>query len=150
MVRGLVKGKGQEYFVYATEGYNEDGPLRLRRFVYRVDGFVSVRSPKPRSWGEAGTPEGAIVTPPLIFAGKQLVINYTAWQSGSVRVELEDDKGHAIEGLTLADCVGLRGDAVDQQVAWQTAADLGAYAGRPVRLRFALQHAELFSFQFVE
>ena len=141
MASGLVEGNDREFFVYATEGYN-DGPRRLRRFTYRVDGFVSVR---------AGLPGGAIVTPPLTFTGNQLVVNYTAWGffgPGSVRVELQDIDGRPLEGLALADCAELRSDAIEQPVTWKTGANPGRYAGRPVRLRFALQHADLFSFQF--
>jgi len=50
----------------------------------------------------------------------------------------------------LADCVPLHGDEIDQQVKWKSDVDLGAYADRPVRLRFQLKDADLFSFQFVE
>ena len=142
MARGLVRGNDGEYFVYATEGY-KDGSRRLRRFTYRVDGFVSVR---------AGLPGGAVVTPPLTFRGDQLVINYIAWpfRHGSVRVEMQDSEGRSLEGFSLADCAELRGDAIEEQVTWATGAALGQYAGRPVRLRFALQHADLFSLQFKE
>lgn len=115
----------------------------MRRFSYRVDGFVSVR---------AGLEGGTVVTPPLTFKGNQLVINYIAWpfHHGSVRVELQDSDGCPLDGLALADCVGLRGDAIEQQVTWKTGVNPGRYAYRPVRLRFALRHADLFSFQFRE
>jgi len=157
MAHGLVRGNEREYFVYATEGYgyeeSDSKPgwkkqsfeprTRLRRFVYRVDGFVSVR---------ASVAGGAIVTKPLTFQGDQLVINYTAWpvHSGEVRVEMQDDIGQPLKGLTLTDCMPLRGDELVQPVTWQSGVNLRAYAGRPVRLRFQLKHADLFSFQFVE
>jgi len=156
MAQGLVRGNEREYFVYATEGYGyeeSDAPaawkktsppsIRLRRFVYRVDGFVSLRS---------GLQGGAIVTKPFTFQGSQLVLNYIAWpvHSGAVRVEIQDADGQPLEGLTLADCVPLHGDQIDQQVKWKSGVELGAYAGRPVRLRFQLKDADLFSFQFVE
>jgi hypothetical protein len=50
----------------------------------------------------------------------------------------------------LAACDELRGDAIEQVVAWKSDADLGAMAGKPVRLRFALNNADLFSFRFIE
>ena len=155
MARGLVRGNQREYFVYATEGYGYEETdaipgwkkslspsTRLRRFVYRVDGFVSVR---------AGTSGGALVTKPFTFQGDQLVINYIAWpiQPGEVRVEMQDAEGHPIEGLTLADCMPLRADEIDRPVMWKSGVKPGAYSGRPVRLRFQLKHADLFSFQFV-
>jgi hypothetical protein len=157
MAHGLVRGNEREYFVYATEGYgyeeSDSKPgwskkssapaTRLRRFTYRVDGFMSVRC------GLAG---GAIVTKPLLFQGDRLVINYIAWpvHPGEVRVEMQDANGQPLEGLTLTDCKPLRGDEIDQHVTWRSGVTPGVYAGRPVRLRFQLKHADLFSFQFVE
>jgi len=140
MAHGLVKGNDREYFLYATEGYKDEG-RRLRRFSYRVDGFVSVR---------AGLEGGTVVTPPLTFSGSQLVLNYIAYRRGSVRVELQDSDGRPLEGLSLADCAELRGDVIEREVVWKTGVDPGRYAGRAVRLRFALRHADLFSFRFKE
>ena len=142
MAHGLVRGNEREYFVYAEEGGSgPSGVRRLRRFTYRVDGFVSVR---------AGLRGGSVVTPPLTFSGKRLVVNYIGWpfQNGSVRVEVQDGDGHPLDGLALADCEELCGDAIDREVVWTSGAAPGMYAGRPVRLCFALHHADLFSFQF--
>jgi len=142
MAHGLVKGNDREYYVYATEGY-PDGERRLRRFTYRVDGFVSVR---------AGIDGGAVVTPPLTFEGNQLLVNYIAWpfQQGNLRIEIQSADGVPLEGLTLADCEVLKGDAVDHPVTWNSGVNPGRYAGQPVRVRFVLRHADLFSFQFRE
>jgi hypothetical protein len=155
MARGLLRASEREYFVYATEGYGyeeSDGVAgflksgspsgRLRRFVYRVDGFVSVR---------AGVNGGEVVTKPLTFQGDQLVLNYIAWpviRTGEVRIELQDAAGRPLEGLTLGDCAPLRGDEIAKSVAWKSGATPGKYAGKPVRLRFQITHADLFSFRF--
>ena len=100
----------------------------------------------------AGLAGGGLRTKPFIFRGDQLFINYIAWpiHPGEVRVELQDADGQALKGLTLADCLPLRGDAIAQPVAWQSGITPAAYASRPVRLRFQLKHADLFSFQFIE
>ena len=142
MAHGLVRGSDREYFVYADEGYTrEPGARRLRRFVYRVDGFVSIR---------AGLPGGELVTPPVTFSGSQLLVNYIAWplHHGSVRVELQEPGGRPLDGLALADSTELHGDEIDRTVTWETGVSPGRYAGQVVRLRFALRHADLFSFQF--
>ena len=46
MAHGLVSlpGNDREWSVYATEARGEGPDTRLRRFTYRVDGFVSVRA----------------------------------------------------------------------------------------------------------
>lgn len=38
-----LPGKPNEISVYASENYYEPTPGRVRRFVYRVDGFVALR-----------------------------------------------------------------------------------------------------------
>ena len=45
MAWGLVPtpGNAREYSVYASENYLSNSPTRLRRFTYRVDGFVALR-----------------------------------------------------------------------------------------------------------
>jgi hypothetical protein len=155
MAHGLVRGNEREYFVYATEGYGyeESDALpewkkrsfaprtRLRRFVYRVDGFVSIRS---------GPSRGAVVTKPFVFDGGEVQINYIAWPRGEIRVEIQDAKGQPIKGFTLNDCKPLRGDEIDHPVTWQSGLTPGHLAGTPVRLRFQLKHADLFSFRFVQ
>jgi len=90
------------------------------------------------------------VTPPITFNGNQLVINYIGWPAhhGSVKVEMQDGDGNPLDGFSLADCVEMRGDEIEKQVTWKTGAVPEQYAGQPVRLRFALKHADLFSFQF--
>ena len=155
LAHGLVRGNEGEYFVYATEGYGYEEidalpewkkksfvpRMRLRRFTFRVDGFVSVRS---------GPDGGTIVTKPFVLNGSQLDLNYIAWPrpAGEIRVEIQDANGEPLKGLTLNDCKPLRGDEIDRPVTWWSGLTPGDYAGKPVRLRFQLKHADLFSFRF--
>lgn len=157
MAHGIARGNDRELFVYATEGYGYEESdskagwkktsspptTRLRRFVYRMDGFGSAR---------AGASGGTVVTKPFTFQGDELVVNYIAWPMppGELRIELQDADGKPLEGLSLADCPPLRGDAIAQVVRWKSGDTPGPFAGRPVRLRFQLRHADLFSFQFVD
>lgn len=143
MTWGLVQlpGNDREYSVYATEAYYAGPDSRVRRFTYRVDGFVSVR---------ASAQGGRLVTRPLVFAGKKLVANFATAAAGSVCVELQDADGKPIPHFTLADAVPLTGDEIAQTVAWKSGDDVISLAGKPIRVRFELKDAEVFSFRFGE
>ena len=135
--------------MYASEnlgikGPHEDGSFpRVRRFTIRKDGFVSVR---------AEHEQGELVTKPLIFAGNKLTVNYNAQlaKGGSVRVEILDDKQRPISGFTVNDSDPLSKDEINATVAWRDQADIGSLVGKTIHLRFVLNHADLFSFQFTE
>lgn len=113
----------------------------FRRFTLRTDGFASVH---------VGADVGELVTQPLRFAGKELVINYSTSAGGSVRVEIQDESGQPLTDFTLADSRNLVGDTIEQQVGWKNGSDVSSLAGKPVRLRFVMQEADLFAIQFRE
>jgi len=139
MACGVVRGNDREFFTYATEGYKNGPSRRLRRFVWRVDGFVSLRA--------RGT-EGSVITRPLTFTGDQLLLNYAACSGGWVRVEIQDVEGRPLDDLALDDCIELAGDSIEQRVFWKNGANLNRLVGQAVRLRFVLRSADLFSFRF--
>ena len=91
---------------------------------------------------------GELLTRPLVFAGSELVLNYSTSAAGSVQVELQDAQGVPLPGFALADAEPLYGDALEQPALWRKECDLGALAGTPVRLRFVLKDADLFSLRF--
>ena len=148
MWRGLLSlpGNDREYSVYAHEGYYAGTDSRLRRFTYRADGFVSVQAP-----AEGGELETKLLT----FTGSQLVVNIATRNDsagpdgGSLRVEIIEAGGYPVEGFSLSDCIPLQGDSIDHPVAWKSGRDVGVLAGTPIRLRFHLQNADLYSFRFV-
>jgi hypothetical protein len=109
---------------------------RLRRGTLRLDGFASVNAPY------AG---GEMVTKPLKFEGKKLVMNFSTSAVGSVRVEIQDASGKPIPGYALDDCPEIWGDEIDRVVGWKNGPDLGKLTGTPVRLRFVLKDADLYS-----
>jgi hypothetical protein len=141
MARGLVQlpGDPKHLTVYATEAYYAGPDSRLRRFTYRVDGFASLR---------AAADPGELVTRPITFKGDRLVMNFATRPEGHVRVEVQDAEGKPLPGLTLDDCPPIRGDEIEHEVAWKGDAKLGALAGKPVRLRFHLRDADVYSFRF--
>lgn len=103
----------------------------------RLDGFASLG---------AGFDGGRVTTKPITFAGKTLTINANAKHHAHVFVEALDESGSPIPGYTKEDCVPLTEDAVAHVVQWRQHRDLGALAERPVRLRFYLNNAQLYSF----
>ena len=73
-----LPGEPKEISVYATENYYESTPGRLRRFTYRLDGFVALRS---------GSEGGTVTTQPLHYQGQRLLLNYVVQPGGSLVIE---------------------------------------------------------------
>ena len=138
MTRGILHlpGNKAEMSVYATEAYYKGPGSRVRRFTLRTDGFVSANAEN----------KGELTTKPLTFAGTKLSLNVVS--QGETRVEIQDEKGQALPGFALADCEPIKGDSIDQVVAWK-GGSLAALAGKVVRLRFSLDQADLYALQFV-
>ena len=140
-VASKIDGAPNEISMLVSEGYWREGETRLRRYTIRLDGFVSLQA--PYRGGEA-------VTKPLLFDGDRLELNYSSSAAGSLRVELQDEHGAPLPGFRLADCLELIGDSIRQTVRWEGGASVRRAAGNPVRIRFVLKDADLYSFQFVK
>ncbi|MDP6777886.1 MAG: hypothetical protein QGI83_14095 [Candidatus Latescibacteria bacterium] len=136
-----LPGAPPELSIYSSEAYYEGVGARTRRYVYRMDGFVSVRA--PLSGGE-------VVTVPLVFGGGRLVVNFSTSAAGSLQIEILDAEGSLIPGFAISDCPEVYGDEIDRVWTWEGSSDLSALIGKPVRLRFCLSDADVYSFRFVE
>ncbi|MEE3371518.1 MAG: hypothetical protein VX346_19455 [Planctomycetota bacterium] len=134
-----LAGAAKEISLYLVEGYYQGDSCRVRRHTLRVDGFVSA---------SAGLKGGSLQTRPLVFTGDRLLLNFSTSAAGSARVEIQDEDGKPINGFSLAECPEIFGDSNARSVTWKRGADLSALAGKPVRLRFELKDADLYSFQF--
>ena len=139
--KSSLPGAPNELSLYASEGSWHGKGNALRRYTIRLDGFVSVNA--PISGGE-------LITRPLRFAGDKLTINFATSAAGDIRVELQDATGKPHPGFTLGDCSPVFGDAIQRTVAWNRGSDVGTLVGKPVRLRFVLKDADLYSFQFTD
>ncbi|NOY76275.1 MAG: glycoside hydrolase family 43 protein [Calditrichaeota bacterium] len=137
--KSAMEGAPNELSLYATESYWTDPGSALRRYTLRIDGFVSVHA--PMSGGE-------LLTRPLIFTGSKLVLNFSSSAAGDIRVEIQDESGNPLPGFALADCPPIFGDAIARPVTWENGRDLSSLQGRPVRLRFILRDADLYSLRF--
>ena len=139
-LRGVVPTGEREMSIYVSRHNTQDSG-HIRRYTLRTDGFASI-------YGRyAG---GEMVTRPLVFSGRKLMINYSTSAAGSLRVELQGEDGKALSGFGLEQCDEIVGDEISRVVRWQSKSDVGPFAGRPVRLRFSMMDADLFSIQFVD
>jgi hypothetical protein len=89
-----------------------------------------------------------MLSKPFRFTGKALHLNLSTGVAGSVAVEIQDAKGKPLPGYTLADCQAISYDDIDRVIAWKGGSDVAALAGKPVRLRWVLRDADVFSFRF--
>ncbi len=143
---GLDEARWTNRANYVAQGIHFLNPKELSiyhrsgdRYVLRADGFISAR---------AGAREGELLTKHLIFIGGKLLLNFSTGAAGGVRVEIQDAEGKPIPGFALADAETLYGDSIERAFVWKGDPDLSTIAGRPVRLRFLLQEADVFSFRF--
>jgi len=128
-----------ELSLFIKEGSHQPTHSRLRRYTLRLDGFVSAAAPLRG---------GEVLTRPLLFTGHKLLINYSTGAAGSIRVEIQDADGKPIPGHSLDDAEEMFGDSLEQPALWHHGAELGSLEGRPVKLRFVLADADLYSLRF--
>ena len=106
--------------------------------TWRLDGFVSIN---------ANADTGTLTTKPLTFSGNSLVINASA-PAGSVVVELLDESGRPLPGFHAESARPFQSDDLRHQMTWKDNPPLAGLAGKPVRLRFHMNRAKLYSFAF--
>ncbi len=126
-----LPGQPNEISVYATENHYEPTPGRVRRFVYRADGFVALRG---------GADGGQVTTKPLRYKGQKLLLNYVVRDGGTLMVEALNEAGEVI-GKSQQ----LSGDAIDAPVAWEQDPK---FSDGVVLLRFTLKNADVLSLRF--
>jgi hypothetical protein len=138
--RGIIQTGRTELSVYWYEHCDHGRQeMQVRRGSLRLDGFASVSG--PFSGGE-------LITKPLVFTGGPLVLNYSTSAAGSIRVEIQDADGTPIPGFTLDEFPERYGDEIEGVMEWTGGADVRTLAGKPVRLRFVLKDADVFSLRF--
>ena len=101
----------------------------------RKDGFASL---------DAGATPGTVTTKGLAWASGALRVNCTA-SAGWLKAEVLDDSGNVVPGYGLAACNPVQGNGVDQVVTWVDRVELPTDVA-PIRIRFTLQNASLYSF----
>lgn len=135
---GVIPTGPTEMSLYKQAHYAQP-TCHLLRFTLRTDGFASVNAPFQG---------GEMITRPLSFTGANLVINFSTGAAGSIRVEVQGPGGKPLPGHALADATEIIGDAIERVVTWKQGADLSGLSGKPVRLRFVMKDADLYSLRF--
>ena len=78
--------------------------------------------------------------------GGEFYVNAQSAADGYVKVSVLEEDGSLIEGLRIADCLGVEGDTTRGRITWKGANTLASLKDRYVRLVFHLQNAKLYSF----
>ena len=102
----------------------------------RKDGFACVY---------ADAVEQVIVTKPIIFKGDELHINFESSAYGYIIVDVLDADGNK---LSDGQSFEVFGNNIDRRVMFEDGSGFAAYAGKPIRLRFRLRDAKLYSMKF--
>ena len=95
--------------LYVNQDYTQP-TAHLRRYSMRLDGFASVNAPYKG---------GEMLTKPLQFKGRHLMLNFATSAAGSIRVEIQDEAGKPLPGYTAAECVELLGNRISWPVRWK-------------------------------
>jgi len=135
---GIVPTGDREISLYVQKYYGQP-EVGLLRYSMRPDGFVAVEAPY------AG---GEMITKTLTFTGGELYLNYATSAAGSIRVQILDGDGVPIPGFEAEKSFEIIGNQIARAVRWNDSTDLSSLAGTPIRLRFVMKDAELFSIQF--
>ncbi len=142
---GLAQTAPDTISLYLTRHYTSPS-IHLERMTLRTDGFVSVH---------AGYDGGELITKPLVFQGDKLNLNFATSAAGSIRVEIQDIQGNTLPGFALEESPLIWGDEIEHTVRWERShtkatsdKPLARIAGKPVRLRFVMKDADLYSLRF--
>lgn len=114
------------------DGWTSTGLARLRR-----DGFASLN---------ADAEEAYVITRPISFDGEYLFVN-TDSSGGQLLAEVLDENGNPLDGFSRADSVAVSVNETKVALHWQDQKALAAApSSKPVRLKFYLTDASLYSF----
>ncbi len=134
---------GDEHWIYyagmSERHYSIGRDLKIGLAKLRLDGFICL---------EAKDKPGAVVTKPFKLEGDSLAVNVDA-KAGWVQIELLDETGKEIPGFSGKAAKQYKGaDELRLTPQWKSGGDLSSLKGKTVKLKFTLQNAKLYSFDF--
>ncbi len=134
----IVQTSPTEMSIYLNEDYAQP-TAHLHRYSLRIDGFVSVN---------ATYKSGEMITKPIVFKGDKLTINFSTSAAGYVKVEIQNPDGNPVKGFEAENAPEIIGNEIAKTVTWKGNPGLAALSGKPVRLRFLMKDADLYSIRF--
>jgi hypothetical protein len=134
----IVQTSPTEMSVYVNQDYAQP-TAHLHRYTLRIDGFASLHAPYEG---------GKVITNPFRFTGDTLFLNFSTSAAGFIKVEMLDLHGNPIEGFELENAKEMIGNEIEKAVAWKGNPDLHELMDKPVRLRFVMKDADLYSMRF--
>lgn len=141
MANSLVIHNDEVWLYYTAITTEHGGALPEKRITigrasWRLDGFVSL---------DAGKRIGTVETITLDPSGDCLIVNADAAR-GHVAVEVLDEDGKILPDYAVDDCIAMKKtDSVRYTIKWKKHDRLPT--NRPVRLRFHLKNASLYSYR---
>ncbi len=127
-----------EMSIYVNQDYAQPS-AHLHRYSLRIDGFSSVNAPYDG---------GELITKPFTFTGDSLILNFSTSAAGFVKVEILDQQGKKIKDFELKNAKELIGNEINKVVTWNENPDLKLFNNKPVRLRFVMKDADIYSLRF--
>jgi hypothetical protein len=133
-IRFYYSGIGARHWG-SYHGDPDPPPTGVGLATLRLDGFVSIDA----------AAAGAMTTKKFVFIGDTLEVNANA-KGGSIVVEALGTDGKVIDGFSKKDCTPITTDSVRHVLKWKGQKDSHLIQARPIRLRFHLKKAKLYSF----
>jgi len=122
-----------EISMYVFENHWGMIPTKLRRYIMRIDGFVSYNAPYNPA---------QVTTKPFIFKGSNLSINFSTSAVGYIKIKLI-----SIEDNKEFNSGEIFGDSLDRKVIFEEG-NLTSVSGNPVRMIITMKDADFYSFKF--
>ena len=134
---------GDELWFYYHGGCNpareniENWTFGIGLAKLRRDGFASLN---------ADDEAGKIITRPMTFAGKKLLVNADVQKDGWIKVAVLTEESEPVASYELDDSVALTEDTTKGRMVWKAETELVPPGDEHVRLVFQLKNAKLYSF----
>lgn len=127
-------GEPNELSMYVFNHHWMPEKVQLVRYVYRRDGFASIK---------ADYSGKTLQTPVFQFDASTLKLNFRTSARGCIYLDVLDEKGKVIDGYSTCEIFG---DTLDRVIDFEK--PLGDLQGKAVCFRFTMRDAEIYAMRF--